>query len=99
MDQFNQNYLQIETQNLGCDGLNIGLFPLSGETGVISEGLTNPWIPDGWQWGGSISDHAPLWTELYVSDPEKNEDQQQPKINNGFDMLKMAVPISGAGDM
>ncbi len=69
-----------------------------GEKGVITEGLTSPWIPNGWQWGGPISDHAPLWTELYVSQPEC-ELQTQLQMTNGLDLLRMAMPIAGAGDL
>ncbi|XP_055510974.1 endonuclease/exonuclease/phosphatase family domain-containing protein 1 [Leucoraja erinacea] len=38
----------------------------SGHWSVVREGLTNPWIPDGWSWGGVASEHCPLWAELYV---------------------------------
>ncbi|XP_064598935.1 endonuclease/exonuclease/phosphatase family domain-containing protein 1-like [Liolophura sinensis] len=40
---------------------------LTGEGGVIRDGLHSPWIPDGWKWGGVVSDHCPVWTELYSS--------------------------------
>lgn len=33
---------------------------------MVREGLTNPWIPDGWSWGGVVSDHCPVWIELFV---------------------------------
>lgn len=32
---------------------------------MIRDGLTSPWIPNGWGWGGVVSDHCPVWTELY----------------------------------
>ncbi|XP_069763676.1 endonuclease/exonuclease/phosphatase family domain-containing protein 1 [Narcine bancroftii] len=38
----------------------------SGHWCVVREGLTNPWIPDCWSWGGVASDHCPLWAEFYV---------------------------------
>ncbi|XP_072880140.1 endonuclease/exonuclease/phosphatase family domain-containing protein 1 [Hemitrygon akajei] len=38
----------------------------SGHWSVIREGLTNPWIPDCWSWGGVASEHCPLWAEFYV---------------------------------
>ncbi|XP_078489998.1 endonuclease/exonuclease/phosphatase family domain-containing protein 1 [Ciona intestinalis] len=33
---------------------------------VVRNGLTNPWIPDGWSWGGVVSDHCPVWVQLFV---------------------------------
>lgn len=41
-------------------------FILTGNSGVIREGLTHPLIPKGWTWGGVVSDHCPVWTELYT---------------------------------
>ncbi|XP_048464886.1 endonuclease/exonuclease/phosphatase family domain-containing protein 1-like [Rhincodon typus] len=38
----------------------------SGHWAVIREGLTNPWIPDCWSWGGVASDHCPLWAEFCI---------------------------------
>ncbi|CAC5421495.1 unnamed protein product [Mytilus coruscus] len=38
----------------------------SGNSGVIRENLTSPLIPNGWSWGGVVSDHCPVWTELYT---------------------------------
>ncbi|GCC28956.1 endonuclease/exonuclease/phosphatase family domain-containing protein 1-like isoform X2 [Chiloscyllium punctatum] len=38
----------------------------SGHWAVVREGLTNPWIPDCWSWGGVASDHCPLWAEFYI---------------------------------
>ncbi|CAG2195823.1 unnamed protein product [Mytilus edulis] len=38
----------------------------SGYSGVVREGLTSPLIPKGWGWGGVVSDHCPVWTELYT---------------------------------
>lgn len=39
---------------------------------VVREGLTNPWIPDNWSWGGVASDHCPIVAELFV-DPSFKE--------------------------
>lgn len=36
----------------------------SGNSGVIRVNLTSPLIPNGWSWGGVVSDHCPVWTEL-----------------------------------
>lgn len=33
---------------------------------VLREGMTNPWIPDNWSWGGVASDHCPVVAELYM---------------------------------
>ena len=43
---------------------------------VVRSGLTNPWIPDGWSWGGVASDHCPVWAEFFTDkdlDPEAVE--------------------------
>ncbi|KAJ1199928.1 hypothetical protein NDU88_003760 [Pleurodeles waltl] len=39
---------------------------LTGHSAVVREGLTNPWIPDNWSWGGVASDHCPVLVELYM---------------------------------
>ncbi|KAM9308797.1 endonuclease/exonuclease/phosphatase family domain-containing protein 1 [Gastrophryne carolinensis] len=33
---------------------------------VVREGLTNPWIPDNWSWGGVASEHCPILAEFYI---------------------------------
>ena len=33
---------------------------------MVREGLTNPWIPDGWAWGGVASGHCPVLAEFFV---------------------------------
>lgn len=38
----------------------------TGECSVVREGLTNPWIPDNWSWGGVASDHCPVMAEFYM---------------------------------
>lgn len=38
----------------------------AGHWAVVREGLTNPWIPDNWSWGGVASDHCPVLAEFYV---------------------------------
>lgn len=38
----------------------------SGHCTVVREGLTNPWIPDNWSWGGVASDHCPVVAEFFV---------------------------------
>uniref|UniRef100_A0A1A8KKH7 Endonuclease/exonuclease/phosphatase family domain-containing protein 1 n=1 Tax=Nothobranchius kuhntae TaxID=321403 RepID=A0A1A8KKH7_NOTKU len=39
----------------------------SGHCMVVREGLTNPWIPDNWSWGGVASDHCPVVAEFYIA--------------------------------
>uniref|UniRef100_A0A5F8AJD9 Endonuclease/exonuclease/phosphatase family domain-containing protein 1 n=1 Tax=Macaca mulatta TaxID=9544 RepID=A0A5F8AJD9_MACMU len=38
----------------------------TGHWAVVREGLTNPWIPDNWSWGGVASEHCPVLAELYT---------------------------------
>lgn len=38
----------------------------TGHCAVVREGLTNPWIPDNWSWGGVASEHCPVLAEFYV---------------------------------
>ncbi|XP_060577591.1 endonuclease/exonuclease/phosphatase family domain-containing protein 1-like [Ruditapes philippinarum] len=39
----------------------------TGNSDVIREGLSSPWIPKGWTWGGVVSDHCPVWAQIYTS--------------------------------
>ncbi|XP_077982835.1 endonuclease/exonuclease/phosphatase family domain-containing protein 1-like [Glandiceps talaboti] len=39
----------------------------TGEMGIIRQGLQHPCIPDGWKWNGLVSEHCPVWTEMYVN--------------------------------
>ncbi|CAF0996254.1 unnamed protein product, partial [Didymodactylos carnosus] len=36
--------------------------------GVIRDNLTSPWIPNGWDWGGLVSNHCPIWTDFEISE-------------------------------
>uniref|UniRef100_A0A672SRT0 Endonuclease/exonuclease/phosphatase family domain-containing protein 1 n=1 Tax=Sinocyclocheilus grahami TaxID=75366 RepID=A0A672SRT0_SINGR len=38
----------------------------TGQCWVVREGLTNPWIPDNWSWGGVASEHCPVVAEFFV---------------------------------
>ncbi|XP_036421896.1 endonuclease/exonuclease/phosphatase family domain-containing protein 1 isoform X2 [Colossoma macropomum] len=38
----------------------------TGHCSVVREGLTNPWIPDNWSWGGVASEHCPVMAEFYL---------------------------------
>ncbi|MBN3304535.1 endonuclease/exonuclease/phosphatase family domain-containing protein 1 [Amia ocellicauda] len=43
----------------------------TGHWAVVREGLTNPWIPDNWSWGGVASDHCPVFAEFYADTHHK----------------------------
>lgn len=45
---------------------------LTGSWSVVRQGLTHLAIPNGWSWGGTVSPHCPIWTELYVAPPSEN---------------------------
>ena len=34
---------------------------------ILIQGLSSPWIPDGWKQGGVVSNHCPVYTELYTN--------------------------------
>ncbi|XP_041046772.1 endonuclease/exonuclease/phosphatase family domain-containing protein 1-like isoform X1 [Carcharodon carcharias] len=38
----------------------------TGRWGVVRQGLSSPWIPDGWTWGGMVSHHCPVWMEFFI---------------------------------
>lgn len=42
---------------------------LTGNWGLVKEGLTHLAIPNGWTWGGASSAHCPLWIEIYANEP------------------------------
>ena len=45
-----------------------------GVTGVVRNGLSNAWIPNGWTWGGVVSNHCPVFSQLYSKiDIEREE--------------------------
>ncbi|XP_052824235.1 endonuclease/exonuclease/phosphatase family domain-containing protein 1 [Octopus bimaculoides] len=45
----------------------------TGYNEIISKGLTNILIPNGWSWGGAVSKYYPAWAEFYT---ENNLSQQ-----------------------
>ncbi|XP_040288136.1 endonuclease/exonuclease/phosphatase family domain-containing protein 1 [Bufo bufo] len=47
---------------------------------VVREGLTNPWIPDNWSWGGVASEHCPVLTEFYL-EKDCNKKELSSKAN------------------
>ncbi|XP_060760014.1 endonuclease/exonuclease/phosphatase family domain-containing protein 1 [Neoarius graeffei] len=52
----------------------------TGHCSVVREGLTNPWIPDNWSWGGVASEHCPIVAEFYTGCT--NEKMKEP-LHNG----------------
>lgn len=41
---------------------------------MVREGLTNPWIPDNWSWGGVASEHCPILGEFYMEKDSNKKD-------------------------
>lgn len=58
----------------------------TGYSGVVREGLSSPWIPNGWSWGGLISDHCPVWAEFY-----SNKDLDTADLSLSAETIKFAV--------
>ncbi|XP_052817075.1 endonuclease/exonuclease/phosphatase family domain-containing protein 1-like [Mya arenaria] len=58
----------------------------TGNCGVIREGLTSPWIPAGWKWGGVVSDHCPIWAQLYTG-----KDLDTGDIKIGTEAIRFAL--------
>ncbi|KAK2864751.1 hypothetical protein Q7C36_003905 [Tachysurus vachellii] len=54
----------------------------TGHCSVLREGLTNPWIPDNWSWGGVASEHCPIVAEFF-SDCIKEKTTKEPLLNGG----------------
>lgn len=38
----------------------------TGVSGMVRQGLNHLAIPQGWMWGGSASEHCPVWCEVYT---------------------------------
>ncbi|XP_013924041.1 PREDICTED: endonuclease/exonuclease/phosphatase family domain-containing protein 1 [Thamnophis sirtalis] len=49
----------------------------TGHWAVVREGLTNPWIPDNWSWGGVASSHCPVLAEFYIERDWNRKDVNQ----------------------
>ncbi|XP_063160112.1 endonuclease/exonuclease/phosphatase family domain-containing protein 1 [Candoia aspera] len=49
----------------------------TGHWAVVREGLTNPWIPDNWSWGGVASSHCPVLAEFYIERDWNRKDLTQ----------------------
>lgn len=59
----------------------------SGHCMVVREGLTNPWIPDNWSWGGVASDHCPVVAEFYIDLSSKEMNRPTMAVVDRGDMM------------
>lgn len=66
------------------------IFVSAGNSGVVREGLTNPLIPNGWSWGGVVSDHCPVWVEIYVG-----KDLDIADLSTGAEAIKFTLGTEG----
>lgn len=55
----------------------------TGHCAVLREGMTNPWIPDNWSWGGVASDHCPVLAELYLDAAPKEPPRPGVTVDRG----------------
>lgn len=63
----------------------------TGHWAVVREGLTNPWIPDNWSWGGVASEHCPVLAEFYT---EKDWTRKEgPRSGNGLTLERSEANI------
>lgn len=69
---------------------HIHVFVSAGNSGVVREGLTNPLIPNGWNWGGVVSDHCPVWVEFYVG-----KDLDIADLSAGAEAIKFTLGTEG----
>ncbi|XP_048577072.1 endonuclease/exonuclease/phosphatase family domain-containing protein 1 [Nematostella vectensis] len=47
-------------------------------SGVFRSGMTHEKIPDGWKWGGVVSDHCPVWAEFFCDqDTDKSTGEEK----------------------
>uniref|UniRef100_A0A8I3W5Q8 Endonuclease/exonuclease/phosphatase family domain-containing protein 1 n=1 Tax=Callithrix jacchus TaxID=9483 RepID=A0A8I3W5Q8_CALJA len=63
----------------------------TGHWAVVREGLTNPWIPDNWSWGGVASEHCPVLAELYVEKDWSKKDA--PRNGSGVTLERSEANI------
>ncbi|XP_062865605.1 endonuclease/exonuclease/phosphatase family domain-containing protein 1 [Trichomycterus rosablanca] len=54
----------------------------AGHCSVVREGLTNPWIPDNWSWGGVASEHCPVVAEFYTTYVNEKTPKEPPHNGN-----------------
>ncbi|XP_066532003.1 endonuclease/exonuclease/phosphatase family domain-containing protein 1 isoform X2 [Hoplias malabaricus] len=55
----------------------------AGHCCVVREGLTNPWIPDNWSWGGVASEHCPVFAEFYLDTTVTMMMKKKEQLQNG----------------
>ncbi|XP_072303444.1 endonuclease/exonuclease/phosphatase family domain-containing protein 1 [Eucyclogobius newberryi] len=60
----------------------------TGHCAVVREGMTNPWIPDNWSWGGVASDHCPVLAELYLDLCPKEPPRPGVTVDRGEELPK-----------
>ena len=53
---------------------------------ILIQGLSSPWIPDGWKQGGVVSNHCPVYTELYT-----NSDLDKGDLSLGADGIRFII--------
>lgn len=58
----------------------------TGNNDVVRTGLSSPWIPKGWTWGGVVSDHCPIWVQVYTG-----KDLDTGELTIGPEAIKFAV--------
>ncbi|KAH3770974.1 hypothetical protein DPMN_172274 [Dreissena polymorpha] len=58
----------------------------TGQCDVVREGLSSPWIPKGWTWGGVVSDHCPAWAQFYTG-----RDLDTGDLKIGPEVIKFAL--------
>ncbi|XP_036394974.1 endonuclease/exonuclease/phosphatase family domain-containing protein 1-like [Megalops cyprinoides] len=61
----------------------------TGHSMVVREGLTNPWIPDNWSWGGVASDHCPVVAEFFIDVAQK----EVVRNGNGVAVVERGEPM------
>ncbi|KAL0962141.1 hypothetical protein UPYG_G00336240 [Umbra pygmaea] len=54
---------------------------------VVREGMTNPWIPDNWSWGGVASNHCPVMAEFFL-------DMAHKELRNGVAVVEREESMS-----
>lgn len=72
-------------QNGQIDGLDVSMADrLCGYWGVVRQGLCHMAIPNGFRWGGSVSQHCPVWVEMYKC-RERTESSIELPVNGSLD--------------
>lgn len=56
---------------------------LCGYWGIVRQGLCHMAIPKGWSWGGPVSQHSPVWVEVY----RRRDRTEQLSKHNSIDII------------